>query len=286
MIRRTILCTAGALGVALPLLTAPAAVSAEEPGSALVSVDGESFQRSLEGGILPADTLLIPGGTSTGVFYVKNDTGRGAELRISVAGASSASVTLLDELRLQAATPATPDSTPVSLSSDSSCIPLLTGELLHSDQVTVVRITLAMDADAGNVDQGQDANAGLVVSLTDPTAPDSAESDCTDGGGIPLLPEPSPLPHSEPDEDRPVSETTDMVPPVDAPQPTAAAEPEDTDPNATGETPPAAETPPTAGDLPPVASASGVPLPLLGTGGLALGAGAFLLARRRRRRAD
>jgi hypothetical protein len=278
--RRLVLIGAAALGALIPLLAVPSAASADDAGSALISLDGSSFSRAPQGGILPAGTQLVPGGTATGTFWVKNDSERTAALKISVADASSASATFLESLSLEAVTLVTPDGTPVPLSSGTACIPLLSGELLGSRQVTAVRITLAMDADASNADQGSDATAALVASLADPAVPESGADGCADGGGIPLLPEPGPEPSPEP----PASETTDPTPAITAPQPTAAAGPETTDPNETGETPPAAETPPTAGALPPVPSATGLPVPLLGAAGLALGAGAFLLARMRRRR--
>jgi hypothetical protein len=273
--RRLAILTAVTLGAVLPLLAAPAAASADEAGAALVSLDGSSFERSLQSGIFPAGTMLVPGGTATGTFYVKNDSERAADLRISVAGASSASATFLDELSLQAGTPATPDSAPVPLSSDGTCIPLLSGEPIRSQDVTAVRITLTMDVDATDLDQGAAADAALVVSLTDPAAPDSAGSDCTDGGGIPLLPSP----------DRPDRDTADPAAVV-APQPTAAASGENEESDETGVATPAAETPPTAGALPPVPAESPVPLTWLGTGGLVLGAVGYLVLRLRKRRAQ
>jgi hypothetical protein len=268
---------AAALGAVIPLVAMPAAVAAEETGSALISLDGTSFERSVQGGIFPAGTMLIPGGTATGTFYVMNDSDRAADLRIAVAGASSASATFLDELSLQAGTPATRDAAPVPLSSDGACIPLLSGELIRSGQVTAVHLNLTMDADATDPDQGAAADAALVVSLTDPATPDSVEFDCTDGGGIPLLPA----------LDQPERASSDAtVTTVDAPQPTAAPRPEDEEPNETGVATPAAETPPTAGALPLVPAEFPVPLSWLGTGGLALGAVGYLVMRLRKRHAD
>jgi hypothetical protein len=272
--RRLTLVGAAAFGALLPLLAAAPATAAET-GAALISLDGTSFERAPQGGIFPDRLAMVPGGTATGTFYVRNDSDRAARLRISVADASSASATFLDALSLQTVTPATPDGPAVRLSSDSDCIPLLSGELLPGRQVTAVHITLAMDSAAGNTDQGSAGHAGLVVSLSDPGAPDTAE-DCTDDG-IPLLPGPAPR------DDRPMSDTTDMVPAFDGPQPTAAAESDGAEPNQTGVATPAAETPPTAGALPLTPAGSLLPLPWLGTGGLLLGVAAYLFLRVRRR---
>jgi hypothetical protein len=269
---------AATLGALVPMLAVPAAVAADAPGAALISLDGTSFERSLQGGIFPSGTVLVPGGTVTGTFYVKNDSDRAADLRISVAGASSASATFIDALTLQAATPASPDAAPVPLSSDTDCISLFSGELLRSNQVTAVQITLAMDADADNNDQGADAAAALVVALTDPTAPDSAEYGCTDGGGIPLLPGPD----AEPLPERPMSETTDPIPAVNAPQPTVPADRGETEPEKTGVATPAVDAPPTAGAL-PLPTESPLPLTWLGTAGLALGMAGYLVLRLRKR---
>jgi hypothetical protein len=275
--RRLTLVGAAAFGALLPLLAAAPATAAET-GAALISLDGTSFERAPQGGIFPDRLAMVPGGTATGTFYVKNDSERTARLRISVSEASSASGTFLDALSLRTVTPGTPDGAAVRLSGQSACIPLLSGELLPSQQVTAVHITLAMDSAAGNVDQGSAGEAALVVSLSDPVAPDSA-NDCTDGGGIPLLPSPAPR------DDGPMSDTTDMVPAIDSPQPTAAAESDGAEPHETGVATPAAETPPTAGALPLSPTGSPLPLPWLGTGGLLLGAAAYLFMRSRRRRA-
>ena len=272
MNRRLTLVGAAALGALVPVLAFPVAAAAEETGSVLISLDGTVFERSPQGGVFPRGTALIPGGSVTGTFYVKNDSGRDADLRISVAGASSANATFIDALSLEATTQAS-DGTPVPLSSDGACIPLLSGERLPSRQVTAVQITLAMDREAGNHAQGSDADAALVVALTDPAAPDSSGLGCDDDGGIPLLP--------APDADHPLPETTDPVPAIDAPQPTASTEPDDTDPDKTGVATPAAETPPTAGALPPTGSL--LSIPLLGVVGVVLGAAAFLFTRPRKR---
>jgi hypothetical protein len=275
--RRLILVGATAIAVGAPFLAAPLAAAADSTGSALISLDGTSFSRAPQGSIFSGAVVLVPGSTTTGTFYVKNDSDRAADLRIAVAGASSSSTTLLDELTVEAATPSTPEGTPVPLSPDSACISLLSGQVLGSQDITTVRITLTMDAEAGNPDQGAAAAADLLVSLTDPAAPESAEYDCTEGGGIPLIPAPSPSP------DVPVSETTEPVAPIDVDQPTEAAEPDGHDTTPTGGGAPAAETPPTAGAIP--SSESGIPIPWLGTGALVLGAAAYLAMRFRRRSA-
>jgi hypothetical protein len=278
--RRFALAAAATLGVLVPLLALPTTAAADdETGSALISLDGSAFSRAPNGSIFPDGVVLVPGATTTGTFYVKNDSGRAADLRISVAGASSASATLIDALTLEAATPETPNGTPVPLSSDGNCIPLLSGELLHSQASTAVRITLALDELAGNPDQGMDADAQLVVALTDPGVP-SADYDCTDGGGIPLTPAPAPA--AQHPVDTPVSETTDPVPALNARQPTAAAT-DHADTPQTGVATPAAETPPTAGALPLSPADSPIPLPWLGIAGLLLGVGAFVATKLRGR---
>jgi hypothetical protein len=121
--------------------------------------------------------------------WVRNDSDRAADLRISVSDTTASNAAFIEHLTLQALTPQTTDSDPVPLEHGATCTPLLEGELMRPGTVTEVSITLAMRDAVDNAHQGASADTTLMVSLSEPGAPSTA-ADCTPGGGIPLTPDP------------------------------------------------------------------------------------------------
>ncbi|MFC0682300.1 hypothetical protein ACFFGH_31100 [Lysobacter korlensis] len=279
MIRRLLILGIGAAGVLLPLLAAPTAAAADETGGALISLDGTTFSETAGGALFRDGLVLVPGSSVTGTFWVKNDSDRLADLHISVADASSSSTTLMDSLTMQAATSANPAGATVTLADAAACTTLLSGERLDAQTVTPVLVTLRMDQSVGNDDQGSTADARIVVSLADPSAP-RRQPDCAEGGSIPIT---RPVP--QPDRGTGSGSDTTLDPGNSVGGPGSVEGGPATDSPAPTETPvpaPASGTPPVP-VAPTVPTGSPLPLPLLGTGGLALGAVAFLLAKRLRK---
>jgi hypothetical protein len=267
--RRWALTAAAATGALLPLLALPSAALAAEGGAALVSLDGTSYSAAPDGAIFDSGLVLIPGSSATGTFFVKNDSDRAADLTIAVANTSATSGTIIQHLTMQASTPSMPAQQPVQLEPGSTCTPLLSGQTLDARSVTKVTITLSMAEAVGNADQGSTADTDLRVSLTDPDAPSAA--DCEAGGIIPVVEKPN----ADPRPGTPGIQRGEQIPAL-APLP-------DTEKAAPALSPtdlPAVAAPPTAGSnlLQPAAP---LPFALMAVAALVVGAGTYLIGRRR-----
>jgi LPXTG-motif cell wall-anchored protein len=262
------------------LLLGPAVpAAAEEGGATLLSLDGSTFSASPVGAVFSEGLVLIPGSRHTGTVWVRNDSDRAADLRISVSDTTASSVTFIEHLTLQALTPQTTDSDPVALEPGATCIPLLEGELMAPGTVTEVSITLAMRDAVDNAHQGASANTTLMVSLSEPGAP-STEADCTPGGGIPLSPDPA----KPADTDMPTGpDSTDDSTGSEGP---GAGEGGDTGRpplgSAGGTAAPTDQTPGGAAAPPSRGTDSPVLFPWMGVGAVVLGGGVFFGLRKRK----
>lgn len=274
----TAVMTAGGVALAMALFAPGAAVAAEGDGP-LISFDGVSFSSAPDGGIFPSRPVLVPGSTATGAFYVKNDSGRTADLQIAVADTSGTSATFIENLTLQAATRAMPAEPPVQLQSGTTCSSLLAGLPLEARTVTKVTITLAMSQTLGNVDQGSTADTNLVVSLSDHGSP--APLPNCEGGRIPVVDGSDAGPASaQPQQWQQRQEQREKQQPALVHTPRTSGE---TNPSPSSTDPPAVATPPTAGSPPFSSAAAQLPFAWMGIGALIAGAGAFLLELKRRR---
>jgi hypothetical protein len=279
--RPAVILAAAASAMALSVAPFASPATADEAGGTLISLDGLSYSEAPSGSIFPAGVVMVPGASATGSFFVRNDSDRAADLRISVSDTTSGSATFIESLTLKAETHVTSNARPVALESGGTCTPLLSGELLASGATTEVAITLAMLDSLGNADQGSSADTTLMVSLRDPDAPESATTDCVPGGGIPLTPDPV-----HPGKPGTTAETVGGSGAAPSPDgndtddASGSPQTDGDDATASPDTPTSAASPPILGGGQPVL------FPWMGLGTIVLGAGLFLGIRHRKRQAE
>lgn len=159
---------ASATGV---LISAPTAAQALPTQVVQFSGDGIHWSDSL-GRELFSGVILVPGGTATGAFYVRNGAVEPAILRITLADVSTNNIDYANGLSISSSTPGAPGAS-VPVSAAQPCYTLAQGLRLASGDSTRIDTTATLADLSGTAGQGGVVSFVLRISLssTDAAAP-------------------------------------------------------------------------------------------------------------------
>jgi LPXTG-motif cell wall-anchored protein len=108
---------------------------------------------------------LVPDGSVTDTFYVKNDSPQAARAALSVPGGPERN-DFERHLIVSAALGGLTSGMPLTDGADSDCTAYVSGPSIPARGVQEVDVTLHLDDVAGQVAQAQEADVGLVVTLS------------------------------------------------------------------------------------------------------------------------
>lgn len=238
----------------------PASADTAAPIEILVSNDGVHFAPTLTDNLFLGADHLIPGGSVTETFWVKNPTAAAAAMRISATEVHSSNPAYAALLTLSTWDSGSGETAEQDLGAVEGCDILVPSQQVGAGETVKVTLALTLDsAVTGTTGQGETADVGVRVAMRDAAVGAFPPSACGDGGII--LP-----PTTKPDPDPTATPT---------PKPTTA-------PSSTTTPAPAAVG--TKKDLAGTGADANTPL-LIG-GALLLGGGMFFVVRRFRRGAD
>lgn len=154
--------------VALPASPAAAA------GVVELSSDGATWSGSLGGPLFATTPELVPLGSESASFWVRNSAADDAYLRLTVDALSWSGADYAASLSVAAAVPGTAG-TPVVLATAGTCPVLLDGVILAAGQAVKVTATLALGDLHGTAGQSGSAamNIGVMLTQVAGTAPAS-----------------------------------------------------------------------------------------------------------------
>ncbi|MCC9146151.1 MULTISPECIES: hypothetical protein [unclassified Arthrobacter] len=169
--------TAGAVGVAAAAITfagSPAAVAA---GSYLTfSPDGSTYSPTLDGPVFAESARLVPGGSTGGSVWIRND---GADAAYLSAGAVSAGMDpeLVGMLSVSASAGAV-GGPPAVLGSNGMCSDVYQGWVLGAGDAVRIQLTAGLSPDAPNAAMGRSARFDVVFYLQSTNIAGTGPSAC------------------------------------------------------------------------------------------------------------
>lgn len=158
--------------VALPALAVAPALpaSAAGPGEAvprlMLSDDGAVWERHLSSSLFGDQLLLVPGGTATESFWVKNLSGVPAVLRTSVADVRSSSPALTRWLSVTTSPLDGLGGTSTVALGDGTCTGSVSATVLGGGDEVLLDVGLALDERATEGAAGQSVDFTVLVTLT------------------------------------------------------------------------------------------------------------------------
>lgn len=167
-----------AVGFAAPASAAPTTLD-----PIAISPDGVGFSSSL-GGSLFAGAVIVPGGSETRSFWLRNQAGEPGHLAIALQGVHGGNPALLNALTIDVSTPLG-SGAPVALSAAAPCLSLLSGVTMASGDVLQVDVRIALGQLNASEAQGSVGEFELMASLTstDVPAPDGCSPSSGGSGG-------------------------------------------------------------------------------------------------------
>ena len=160
-----------ALGASAALVVLPVA-AASAAGVVELSSDGSTWGSSLGGPLFTAAPELVPLGSESASFWVRNSAPDDAYLRLTVDTLGWSGADYAASLSVAASVPGTAGA-PIVLASAGSCPVLLNGVLLPAGQAVKVTTTLALGDLNGTSGQSGSAamNIGVMLTQVAGTAP-------------------------------------------------------------------------------------------------------------------
>ncbi|GAB2974182.1 hypothetical protein [Frigoribacterium salinisoli] len=161
-----------ALAVALPALAGAPALpaAAAAPAAAvprlMLSDDGAVWERHLSSSLFGDRLLLVPGGSATESFWVKNLSDVPAVLRTSVADVRSSSPALTRWLSVSTTPLETLGGTTTVALGDGTCTGSTTATVLGGGDAVLLDVGLALDERATEGSAGQAVDFTVLVTLT------------------------------------------------------------------------------------------------------------------------
>lgn len=157
----------GALAVAV-LPVGPPASAADAP-RVMVSGDGRTWEARLDSSLFGPDLLLVPGGSTTGTFWVKNVAGDAAVLDARLVDVTVSSAAFASELSVSASSVVGEGtvSGPPALVATGSCGALVAPVPLPDGDAATITVDVALAASAAEGTAGQSVAFGVLVTLRD-----------------------------------------------------------------------------------------------------------------------
>ena len=172
------------VAVALPALAVapalPAAASAPGPVTPrlMLSDDGDVWERHLSSSLFGDRLLLVPGGSATESFWVKNLSDAPAVLRTSVADVRSSSPALTRWLSVTTTPPGSVGGTTTVRLGDGTCTGSTTATVLGGGDEVLLDVGLALDERATEGSAGQAVDFTVLVTLTGVVAEAAPTAGC------------------------------------------------------------------------------------------------------------
>ncbi len=183
--RLRIAAVAVALGLFAGAVALPAPALAAVPSGIEVSDDGVTFTSAMSRNLFGSLARIVPGGTQTDFFYLRNAGTVSGILRIVLRDVVTTSPSYADALKITVRTTALPG-TWGAVSKANPCWRMLEGEVLAPGDVVRVDAAVFLDNLNGQSGQGATATVGLALSLSDAAAGSTPDTSC--GGPATILP--------------------------------------------------------------------------------------------------
>lgn len=175
------LVTAGAIGVGLVLTSVTLSTPAYAAGDIGISDDGVTFGVAYPGSLFDSVAHLVPMDSDAESFFIRNDAGQPAFLRIVLRDVSFSDAAYGAALAVSASTPAeTGPATP--LSAASPCIVLVEGQILQPDEIVPISAVLSLGDLTGTAGQNATASMTMRVELHDTSTGSLPATTCTTPG--------------------------------------------------------------------------------------------------------
>lgn len=161
------LAVAVAAAVLVAVLVAPARVAAT--GELQLSRDGLSWADRLDEPLFDDSVSLVPGGTATAVFHVRNASDGGAELRLAATAVDAAGFDAA-QLRIELAVSPSAAAASRTFAAARSTPDFGIAEPMAAGTSRLVTVTVHLDATAGNDAQRRSFSFALEIRLRDAVA--------------------------------------------------------------------------------------------------------------------
>ena len=151
---------------------------AASPLRLLVSDDGDVWEHHLSGALFAEAPSLVPGGSSTASFHVKNLSAGPAVLHTSVTDVRASSPALAERLSITTTSPDAVAGTTTVVLGDGSCTGSRRASVLAAGQEVVLDVHLALDERASADTAEQSVDFTVLVTLTGTTPQGAPSASC------------------------------------------------------------------------------------------------------------